>query len=274
MASRILKNGTHRITQGYSAGHKAVDLGPVAGREPVIAHSDGKVVFCQTGQKNNKGSRGNASYGNCIKLEHKEGYSTLYAHLKSVAVRWGDTVKQGQILGEMGNTGNSYGTHLHFELRQDNQHCDPTPYLNADLPPVTPLVRYKAFSSGWWPEVMDCHDEGADGYAGVQGRTMTALMARTNVGRLRYRVHLLGGDWLPWVIGYEDFAGVRGKPIDAVQMVLEEAEGYQVKYRVSPAASKGWYGWCTGLTDATGDGYAGVPGKAIDCIQICVVKEG
>ena len=44
-------------------------------------------------------------------------------------------------------------------------------------------------------------------------------------------------------------------------------------YRVSPSASKGWYGWCTGLSDATGDGYAGVIGKPIDCIQIKIVKK-
>lgn len=274
MASRILKNGIHRVTQGYSEGHKAVDLGPTAASETVLAHTAGKVVFCQTGQKNNKGSRGNASYGNCVKLQHENGYTTLYAHLKSVAVRWGDTVKQGQVIGEMGNTGNSYGTHLHFEVRQDGEHIDPIPYLNGDLPAVIPQVRYKAFASGWWPEVVDCHQQGADGYAGVQGRLMTALMARTNVGRLRYRVHLLSGGWLPWVTGYDDFAGVRGKPIDAVQMILDGVPGYQVQYRVSPAAAKGWYGWCTALEDPVGDGYAGVMGKPIDCIQVRVVKVG
>ncbi len=264
MASRILKSGVNRVTRGYSPNHKAVDLGPAAGKETVLAHSDGTVVFCQTGQKNNQGSRGNLSYGNCVKLQHQEGYTTLYAHLQSVAVRWGDTVKAGQVLGVMGNTGNSYGTHLHFELRQDTVHLDPTPYLACELPAVTPHIYYKAFSSGWWPQVTDYNETDADGYAGVQGRSLTALMARCNVGQLRYRVHLLGGGWLPWVTNYDDFAGIRGKPIDGVQMKLEGVAGYRVKYRVSPAKNKGWYAWCTDCTDPTGDGYAGVFGTPID----------
>ena len=100
-----------------------------------MAHSDGTVTFCQTGYSNNQGSSGNASYGNCVKLKHPNGYSTLYAHLSAVTVKQGQSVKKGQQIGNMGNTGNSYGTHLHFEVRNTSDTCmDPTPYLAADLP--------------------------------------------------------------------------------------------------------------------------------------------
>jgi hypothetical protein len=102
---------------------------------------------------------------------------------------------------------------------------------------------------------------------------MTALMAKPDRGTLRYRVHLVGKGWLPWVENYTDFAGIRGKTIDAVQMQLLNVTGYEVMYRVSPSANKGWYGWCTGLTDPSGDGYAGVLGKPIDCIQVKIVKK-
>ena len=274
MSSRVLQKGINKITQGYKDSHKAVDLGrPHITGEPVIAHSDGKVVFCQTGHKNNKGSTGNASYGNCVRLDHGRGIHTLYAHLASVKVKNGETVKRGQVIGTMGNTGNSYGTHLHFEVRIDGQRVDPIPYLDSDLP-FAPIhhVNYRVYAGKWWPTVTDCNDTGTDGYAGVKGKSMTALIAKPDSGILRYRVHLKAdGRWLPWVQNDSDYAGNIGEAIDAVQMVLEGVDGYQVQYRVS--AGGRWYGWCTGLTDKSGDGYAGVFGKAIDRIQIKIVKK-
>ena len=273
MASRVLKKGVNRLTQGFSSGHKAVDLGRAHTLgEPVIAHTGGRVVFCQTGQKNNPGSRGNKSYGNCVKLDHGGGYYTLYAHLASVAVTYGQTVAQGELLGQMGNTGNSYGTHLHFEVRQGNKHVDPTPYLEADLPIDTVDITYRAYAgTRWWPRVKNCEDTTAAGYAGVVGCAMSALQATPAKGTLRYRVHRLGKGWLPWVENDTDFAGVRGDTIDAVQATLSGLQGYEVRYRVS-LRNGGWSGWCTGLSDATGDGYAGVFGKPIDRIQMKIVR--
>ena len=274
MPSRVLQKGTNKITQGYKSAHKAVDLGRghLTG-EPVIAHSSGVVIFCQTGHKNNKGAKGNASYGNCVKLDHGDGYATLYAHLATVKVKNGEAVKQGQVIGTMGNTGNSYGIHLHFEVRKNNVHIDPTPYLDADLPKTEkPTVTYRAYTNRWLPWVTDYQNHNADGYAGVVGQPLSALCAKPSNGTLRYRLHVLGGGWLPWVTNDSDYAGIRGKTADAVQMELSGAPGYQVKYRVSPKANNGWYGWCTGITDATGDGYAGVFGMPIDLIQIGITE--
>ena len=285
--SRVLETGSNQITQKFSTGHKALDLVKYRSQlDNIIAHSAGKVIFCQTGQKNNKGAKGDASYGNCVKIDHGNGYSTLYAHLDSVTVKYGDAVKQGQVIGRMGNTGNSYGAHLHWEVRKNNVHIDPTPFLNADLPKPEvieePHAKYSVYSRKWWGEVTDCNDKNASGYAGVQGQNMTALAARSTKGTLTYKVHIIDGKnsrWLPWVSdcnkndAKRGYAGIKGKKIDAVQMKLEGAEGYQVKYRVSPAKSKNWYGWCLGTTDATGDGYAGVFGNPIDCIQIDIVKK-
>lgn len=268
--SRVLKNGTHRVTQGYTAAHRAVDLGPIRLPEPVIAHTAGTVVFCQTGQKNSRGSTGNKSYGNCVKLDHGDGWATLYAHLDTVTVKKGDSVKQGQVLGTMGNTGNSTGTHLHFEVRRGSERQDPLPYLNAALPAPTPQVTYRAYAGQWWPFVTGCHDRDSSGYAGVTGRNMTALQAACTVGRLTYRVHRAGGGWLPWVNGGRGWAGNRRAAIDGVQMKLEGVEGYQVRYRVSVKGR--WLNWCTGLTDPTGDGYAGNLGSPLDRIQIQIVQ--
>lgn len=141
-------------------------------------------------------------------------------------------------------------------------------------------VTYKAYAGKWWSEIVDCNDDNSYGYAGVQGKNMTSLMAKADKGTLRYRVHLQKENrWLGWVTGYDakdkrnGYAGNIGQAIDAVQMELTGADGYEIQYRVSPASSKGWYGWCTGLTNAAGDGYAGVFGKPIDCIQMKVVKK-
>lgn len=164
-----------------------------------------------------------------------------------------------------------------------NKHGEIVEKVNKLLgvePDDTIHVSYRAYAGKWWSEIVDCNDVNSQGYAGVQGRNMTALMAKPDKGRLRYRVHLQKSQrWLGWVEGYNPnnlisgYAGNLGQPIDAVQMYLVDADGYEVMYRVSPSASKGWYGWCTGLSDATGDGYAGVIGKPIDCIQIKIVKK-
>ena len=61
----------------------------------------------------------NVGYGYHIVIDHGNGYQTLYAHLNSIYVNVGDNVAQGQQIGEMGNTGNATGPHLHFEIRQN-----------------------------------------------------------------------------------------------------------------------------------------------------------
>lgn len=132
--SRVLKTKNNQITQGFSNSHMAVDLvGYNHELDEIIAHSDGIVNWCQTGFLNNKGSVGNASYGNCIKIAHK-GYETLYAHLSKVYVKNGMHVTKGQSIGYMGNSGNAYGSHLHFEVRKNGVRINPIPYLDSDLP--------------------------------------------------------------------------------------------------------------------------------------------
>lgn len=140
--SRILKTGEPRITNGYSASHNAVDVVKSPSQlDEIIAHSAGKVIFCQTGYKNAKGSKGNASYGNCVKIDHGNGYATLYAHLNKVYVANGQSVEQGQAIGYMGDSGNAYGAHLHFEVWKDGKRIDPTAYLNTDLPISKPASK-------------------------------------------------------------------------------------------------------------------------------------
>ena len=117
MKCRILEKGNCEITQGYNDNHHVnVLVGGGYTLDYVVAHSDGKIIFCQDGYNNMKGSTGNASYGNCVKIDHGNGYATLYAHMrKGLLVKNGDYVKKGQRLGYMSDSGNAYGSHLHFE---------------------------------------------------------------------------------------------------------------------------------------------------------------
>lgn len=147
MKCRILEKGECEITQEYNDNHLAVDIvGGGYTLDNVIAHTSGKVIFCQDGYGNMKGSTGDVSYGNCVKIDHGSGYATLYAHmLKGLKVKNGDYVEKGQILGYMSDSGNSYGSHTHFEVWKDNLRIDPTKYLNEDFTkPTEPVdTKYK-----------------------------------------------------------------------------------------------------------------------------------
>ena len=147
--SRILLDGENQITNPYSNSHPAVDVVKKwYQQDTVIAHSAGEVVMVQTGQPHNPGSTGNASYGNFVKIKHDDGYYTLYAHLKEVYVNKGDRVSQSQRLGYMGDTGNAYGVHLHFEIRnQSDVRIDPEPYLDRDLPSDTRSIKYQVYDN-------------------------------------------------------------------------------------------------------------------------------
>ncbi len=136
MDCRVLRSGKCVITSPYgerSGGfHNGVDLVKEGYQlDYIVAHSDGKVIECRDGLGNMKGSN---SYGNYVKIDHGNGYYTLYAHLaKGIKVKKGDTVKEYQTIGYMGDSGNSYGAHLHWEVWKNGARINPTPYLNADI---------------------------------------------------------------------------------------------------------------------------------------------
>jgi murein DD-endopeptidase MepM/ murein hydrolase activator NlpD len=95
-------------TQGIH-GYNGVDLAGATG-SPIKAAAAGTVIVA-------KASGWNGGYGSYVVIKHKNGTQTLYAHLSSLSVGVGDSVAQGQVIGGMGNTGKSTGTHLHFEVR-------------------------------------------------------------------------------------------------------------------------------------------------------------
>ena len=104
---------------GYrkSGFHHGIDI-PVPSGTDVLAAADGTIIIAATNHK---------SYGTYIMIDHGNGYKTLYAH-GSKLVRTSGTVKQGEVIMKSGNTGNSTGPHLHFELYTKTGVVDPTAY--------------------------------------------------------------------------------------------------------------------------------------------------
>ena len=149
MNCRVFKNGQCKVTFPFKGeSHKGIDMvGPNSTFDYVVAHSDGEVVAVVSHIDYNTSKSGKRTYGNYVKIRHDNGMYTLYAHMKygSVEVKVGQRVTKGQTLGYMGNTGYSFGAHLHFELRNENdQYIDPTQYVDADLPaPSTPVQELK-----------------------------------------------------------------------------------------------------------------------------------
>lgn len=145
MECRVLESKRCTITQGCKTSHVAVDLVKEGYMfDNIASHSDGKVVqvinSCNintSGEKKyNSPYRDANNPGNMVKIDHGNGYYSRYLHLayNTVKVKVGDKVKAGQVLGYMGNTGYSFGGHLHFEIWKDGEKIDPTPYLNKELP--------------------------------------------------------------------------------------------------------------------------------------------
>lgn len=110
-------------TQGYHYGHYAVDIAK-SGGAPIWAAESGTVIRARGGW--------NGGYGNYVIIDHGNGMTTLYAHMRERYVNVGDYVSRGDQIGYMGNTGNvrgRTGIHLHFEVRVNGRKMNPKLYF-------------------------------------------------------------------------------------------------------------------------------------------------
>ena len=118
----------YRITSNYGYRHRrmhrGVDLGYPEGT-PVAAAWDGIVRI-------SKGTANTGGYGNLVVIRHDNGLETYYAHLSRRLVNPGQMVKAGDIIGLGGNTGRSYGSHLHFEVRYLGNDINPNRLIDFD----------------------------------------------------------------------------------------------------------------------------------------------
>ncbi len=109
--------GNHYLSgNDYWSGHLALDIAAGMGA-PIYAADSGVVTMAAGGW--------NYGYGNVIMIDHGNGYVTLYAHLSQINVSVCQSVYAGQLIGLAGNSGNSYGPHLHFEVRLNGGFINP-----------------------------------------------------------------------------------------------------------------------------------------------------
>ena len=101
--------------------HAGLDISAGSGT-PIHAADDGRVVLMQ-------GTGASGGYGNYTCVQHSASLSTCYAHQSSFGTRLGASVDKGQVIGSVGNTGNSFGAHLHFEVRSNGSPVNPMGYL-------------------------------------------------------------------------------------------------------------------------------------------------
>lgn len=132
----------HIITQGwfYNDGsmHRAIDMRTQIGNtstQPVYAAEDGTVDQVQDWDGHTK--TGMQSYGNMVRIRHApyEGkpLQTRYAHLSRYCVKLGQQVKEGELIGYSGTTGNVFGAHLHFEVILNGSRTNPLVWLDGDF---------------------------------------------------------------------------------------------------------------------------------------------
>ena len=102
--------------------HKGLDIAAPEGTE-IYAAEEGEVVSA---------GWNSGGYGNVVMIEHPDGYATVYGHMISVYAVEGQYVQKGQLIGFVGNTGNSFGDHCHFEVRYQGICYDPASFLNTE----------------------------------------------------------------------------------------------------------------------------------------------
>lgn len=132
----VLKSGLCEITQGFggSNNHRGLDLvGANYTLDDIVSYADGTVNMAVNGYGNGQGEGVNWAYGNFVKIINDDGTVCLYAHMEYTSVKVGQRVSKGQVIGRMGNSGNSFGGHLHWEYWTCNDYyknIDPSPYLS------------------------------------------------------------------------------------------------------------------------------------------------
>ena len=130
MTTAFVPTASRRISAPYGIRtyrmHRGIDMGLCHGEDRTIVAAFTGVVTKVRNQGRRKG------YGKYVILDHGNGLTTLYAHLASWKVNVGDTLQAGDTIGVGGNTGRSFGAHLHFEMKYHGNYIDPATIFNFE----------------------------------------------------------------------------------------------------------------------------------------------
>lgn len=143
--------------------------------------------------------------------------------------------------------------------------------VKSDTKVEKPTLTYRVYADGkWYSEV-----KGLSNIAGRKKQAISAVAIKVSKGDIKYRVHLLNGDWLDWVDGYDinesnnGYAGILGKVIDAVQVEFSGVGDYKATYRARKQGKNKFMPYQHNTEkDSSQDGYAGLLGTKIDGVQI------
>ena len=124
ITGRLMDGFGHRLDpfSGEGAMHTGVDISAPMGT-PIKSTADGIVMFANW----------NSGYGRCVIVDHGNGYQTLYGHLSHIDVIDGQEIRQGELVGRVGSTGHSTGSHLHYEVRMHSTPINPYRFLSRSF---------------------------------------------------------------------------------------------------------------------------------------------
>lgn len=220
--------------------------------------------FCETIKKSNyrAGVYANLNwFNNYLDYDKlKKKYSIWLAQYNSVNELNCD-IWQNSSTGKINGYGGNIDTNVIF---------NDSVFSKSESKVEKPTLTYRVYADGkWYNEV-----KGLSNVAGRKKQAISAIALKVSRGKIRYRVHLLNGDWLPWVDGYDindsnnGYAGIKGKVIDAIQVEFSGVGDYKATYRVRKQRADFWDWQHNTEKDSSQDGYAGLLGTKIDGLQI------
>lgn len=296
------------VYAGYGNGHEGLDIIGADGCE-IIAAAAGKIEKIYTGCTNYDGAEKgilckdlgtctpsksfhrsgfcNSAYGNAVILKHDDGTWTSYAHLEYVTkgLKEGQRVGAGQVLGGMGSTGKSYGTHLHFEMRKGEGSgdqfwlCDdfdpltrvkPTDGLPPDTeaPVISNVQVYDVTEAGYW---VSCYVSDNRDIARVQFPTWTVANGQDDIAKNWNTNSQVSGNvyWDGYVSFYVSTAAHRREGGEYITHIYAFDSAGNKTSAVVPTVNVPWYEYVDGVGDVNFDGSV-TASDALDTLRYVV----